>query len=87
MNQNQSRFQILSLDGGGAKGVFTAAVLAGFEEDLGHSVVDHFDLIVGTSTGGLIALALGAGMDPREIVSFYLREAPTYFQDRDGGDD
>ena len=79
LNQNHSRFQILSLDGGGAKGVFTAAVLAGFEEDLGHSVVDHFDLIVGTSTGGLIALALGAGMEPREIVSFYLREAPNVF--------
>ena len=79
MNQKRRRFQILSLDGGGAKGVFSAAVLAGFEEDLGHSVVDHFDLIVGTSTGGLIALALGVGMDPREIVGFYLREAPNVF--------
>jgi hypothetical protein len=66
-----SRFQILSLDGGGYKGIFSAAVLAAIEEDLGCSVVDHFDLIVGTSTGGIIALGLGAGMSPSQIVDFY----------------
>ena len=52
-------FQILSLDGGGQKGLFSAAVLAEFERDLDTRVVDHFDLITGTSTGGLIALGLG----------------------------
>ena len=79
MNQSDRRFQVLSLDGGGAKGVFTAAVLAGFEDDLGHPVADHFDLIVGTSTGGLIALALGAGLNARQIVRFYLQEARKVF--------
>ena len=73
------RFQVLSLDGGGTKGVFTAAVLAGLEEDLGRPVVDHFDLIAGTSTGGLIALSLGAGLTPSDIVQFYLGEAPNVF--------
>ena len=53
------RFQILSLDGGGVKGLFSAAVLAFLEEDHGLHIADHFDLIVGTSTGGIIALALG----------------------------
>ena len=66
------RFQILSLDGGGVKGLFSAALLAQLEEDCGVSVADHFDLITGTSTGGLIALGLGAGLRPREIVEFYL---------------
>lgn len=73
------RFQVLALDGGGSRGIFTAALLAGVEEDIGRPVLDHFDLVVGTSTGGLIALALGAGLSPREIVDFYVREAPNVF--------
>lgn len=73
------RFQILSLDGGGIKGLFSAAVLAFLEEDLGTTITDHFDLIVGTSTGGIIALALGVGMPPREIVRFYVHKGPEIF--------
>jgi len=73
------RFQILSLDGGGIKGLFSAAVLAAIEDDLKWNIVDHFDLITGTSTGGIIALALGLGMSPREIVEFYVREGPQIF--------
>ena len=64
-------FQILSLDGGGYRGLFSAAVLAAFEEDLGRPVVEHFDLVTGTSTGGIIALALGAGLSPRQVIEFY----------------
>lgn len=64
-------FQILSLDGGGYRGLFDAALLAAFEEDLGRPVLQHFDLVTGTSTGGIIALALGAGMSPREVIEFY----------------
>ncbi|MFE9425302.1 CBASS cGAMP-activated phospholipase [Kitasatospora sp. NPDC006697] len=75
------RFQILSLDGGGLRGIFSAAVLASLEEDLGISIADHFDLIAGTSTGGIIALALGLGLTPREIVEFYVRLGPTVFRD------
>jgi patatin-like phospholipase/acyl hydrolase len=65
-------FRVLAIDGGGIRGIFTAALLAGLEEDLGLRVVHTFDLIVGTSTGGIIALALGAGMAPREIVNRYV---------------
>jgi len=64
-------FHILSLDGGGVRGLFSAAVLAAMEEDLGMSVTDCFDLLVGTSTGGIIAIGLGLGLRPREIVDFY----------------
>lgn len=46
----EGRFQILSLDGGGIKGLFSAAVLAQIEEDTGTQIADHFDLIAGTST-------------------------------------
>jgi patatin-like phospholipase/acyl hydrolase len=74
-----SRFQVLSLDGGGIRGIFSAALLAGLEKDLGRSVLDHFDLVVGTSTGGLIALALGAGMAPGDVVDLYVSEMTTIF--------
>lgn len=76
-----TRFQILSLDGGGIKGLFSAALLAKIEESLdGVSIVDHFDLITGTSTGGIIALGLAAGLRPREIVHFYVTEGPAIFR-------
>jgi uncharacterized protein len=74
-----AKFQILSLDGGGIKGLFSAAALAAIEDDLKISIVDHFDLIAGTSTGGIIAIGLGLGMRPREIVDFYLKEGPNIF--------
>lgn len=63
--------QVLALDGGGLKGLFSASVIKSFEEQLGHSICDHFDLITGTSTGGLIALALGSGKTGSEIQKFY----------------
>jgi patatin-like phospholipase/acyl hydrolase len=77
--QQTNPFQILSLDGGGIKGIFSAAVLAAIEDDLKINIVDHFDLIAGTSTGGIIALGLGLGMKPREIVEFYVREGSRIF--------
>lgn len=73
------RFQILALDGGGAKALFTAHLLAHLEEDLDVRVVDSFDLIAGTSAGGIIALALGAGLRPAEIVDRYEQLATTVF--------
>lgn len=74
-----NRFQILSLDGGGLKGIFTASFLAALEENTGKAIVDHFDLIAGTSTGGIIALALGLGFRPKEILEFYLEIGPKIF--------
>jgi uncharacterized protein len=74
------RFQILSLDGGGIKGLFSAAILAAVEADLNISIADHFDLIVGTSTGGIIALGLGLGLHPQQVVDFYVNDGPSIFQ-------
>jgi len=77
-----ARFQILSLDGGGIRGLYSAAVLAKLEEKHGVQMVDHFDLITGTSTGGIIALGLGLRMLPREIVRFYVEAGPRIFSNR-----
>jgi uncharacterized protein len=75
----RDRFQVLSLDGGGILGIFTAALLAGLERDLGRPVLNHFDLVVGTSTGGIIAVGLGAGMAAAEIADLYVSEMQTIF--------
>ena len=78
----EKRFQILALDGGGIKGLYSAAILARLEDDLGIAdITSCFDLIVGTSTGGIIALALGYGLRPREIVQFYSQHGPKIFAD------
>ena len=73
------RFQVLALEGGGLKGIFAAAALAEFEADFGTKIVNHFDLITGTSTGGLIALGLASGHSPEQIVQFYLDKGRKIF--------
>jgi patatin-like phospholipase/acyl hydrolase len=49
---------VLSLDGGGIRGLIPALVLRHVEEQTGTPAADLFDLIAGTSTGGLLALGL-----------------------------
>lgn len=79
---SDDRFQILALDGGGAKALFTAHILARLEEDLGVSVADSFDLVAGTSAGGIVALALGSGMRPAEIVDHFSELVSSVFPSR-----
>lgn len=75
-------FKILSLDGGGIRGAFTAAVLAEFERRLERPIGDYFDLVAGTSTGGLIAAAVASGVPAQQIVDFYKQEGPSVFTRR-----
>ena len=71
--------RILSLDGGGIKGVMSASFLATVEEFTGKRIVDHFDLIAGTSTGGIIALGLGLGTPAKEILNWYVTKGSVIF--------
>jgi patatin-like phospholipase/acyl hydrolase len=73
MVNEQKAFKILSIDGGGMKGIFSAKVLSRLENSLcgGESLAEYFDLICGTSTGALIALALSQKISCDEIVRFY----------------
>src|SRR3981081_778128 len=66
--------RILTIDGGGIKGVFPASFLATLEDEIGGPVADHFDFIAGTSTGGTLAVGLGPGPPANELLHFY-REA------------
>jgi predicted acylesterase/phospholipase RssA len=72
-------FRVLALDGGGIKGVFTAALLAELERMTGKRVAEHFELITGTSTGGIVAIALAVGIPAGEILRFYVEHGPEIF--------
>ncbi|SRR6266581_529403 len=71
--------RILSIDGGGIKGVLPAAFLAAIEDVTGKHIIDYFDLIAGTSTGGIIGLGLGLGLSARTILDFYVQQGPKIF--------
>ncbi len=85
--RNDLPFRILSLDGGGIKGIFPAAVLAFLEQEHlhGRSIGDYFDLIAGTSTGGIFALGLGAGLTASELLEMYLEEGHRVFPSKRRG--
>ncbi|BAF23592.1 Os08g0376500 [Oryza sativa Japonica Group] len=83
---------VLSIDGGGVRGIIPGTILAFLEEKLQEldgpaaRVADYFDVIAGTSTGGLVTAMLAApGADGRplfaakDIVDFYLRHSPKIF--------
>ena len=72
-------FRILALDGGGIRGIFTASYLATVEDLLPGRICDYFDLIVGTSTGGIIGLAIAFGIPARRVLSLYLERGPRIF--------
>ncbi|RBP18069.1 hypothetical protein DFR50_10111 [Roseiarcus fermentans] len=77
-------YRILSIDGGGIRGVFPAAFLARIEEHLKRPIGSYFDLIAGTSTGGIIAIGLGLGLPARELLRLYEEKGPAIFaQDAD----
>ena len=75
------QFRILSVDGGGIRGIFPAAFLAGLEEHFlsGASVATYFDLIAGTSTGGIIALGLASGLRASELRDVYIHRGCEIF--------
>ena len=83
--EEPKKFRILSIDGGGIRGVFPITILAEIEANLKQDgakhwqIYNHFDLIAGTSTGGIIALGLSLGIPAQEIKDLYLSHAKTIF--------
>lgn len=74
-------FRILSIDGGGICGILPAAVLAELERRFlgGRSVADYFDMVAGTSTGGIIALGLAHGLTACQVLNFYMERGDRVF--------
>lgn len=75
-------FQILCLSGGGYLGLYSAAVVAALEEHAGRPIVECFDLIAGTSVGGIIALGLGAGATAASIRDAFGENGANVFSNR-----
>jgi len=71
-------FNILSLDGGGVRGAFTAGCLLRLEEEC-PGFLRSFDLIAGTSTGSIIALCLAKGISITDIGEQYRDACPHIF--------
>lgn len=78
--------RVLSIDGGGMRGVIPALLLSALGELSGHHTTDLFDLVVGTSTGGILALGVTVpgsdgqpAYDARDLVSFYTDDGRTIF--------
>ncbi len=67
---NQAKYRILSLDGGGIRGVLTCTLLERIEQ-ANPGFLDSIDLIAGTSTGGILALGFAAGKTPAEMRALY----------------
>jgi uncharacterized protein len=76
--------RVLSIDGGGVRGLIPALVLTEVERRSGKRIFELFDLIAGTSTGGILACALCApdALPAAQLVSLYQDEGPKIF-DRD----
>ena len=71
--------RILCIDGGGILGTFPAACLAALERDLPKPIGCYFDLIAGTSTGGIIAIGLALGLRASELLDLYELRGPGIF--------
>lgn len=69
---------ILALDGGGIRGALTARILVELERRLG-PLAKAFDLVSGTSTGGIIACGLGCGLPAEDLLNLYARRGGEIF--------
>ena len=77
-----STYRILSLDGGGLRGLISARLLQRLSANPANdNWLDKADLITGTSTGGILALGLAHGIDPSAIGDLYLRSGGKIFDD------
>ncbi len=73
-------FRILSIDGGGIRGVYPAHVLRCVEERIQLNLLDTFDMIAGTSTGSIIAAGVATGVPAVDIVAMYKEHAAGIFR-------
>jgi len=69
------KFKILSIDGGGIRGLIPAKVLAELEAELqkeepDKKLYEHFDLICGTSTGAILAIGISLGIPAKDLAKF-----------------
>lgn len=71
-------YKILSLDGGGIRSIFSAQLLFRLHDRF--KILNHIDMIAGTSGGSIIAAGLACGWSPSQIVDFFELEGPGIFE-------
>jgi uncharacterized protein len=74
----EGTYKILSLDGGGVRGAFTAKVISMLEEEL--HFLQYVDFFAGTSTGAILAFGLAYGISPEKMVNFYQTKSGEIFK-------
>jgi hypothetical protein len=85
-NADEKSIKVLSIDGGGIRGIIPAIILSEMQKRLGKDLHNAFDLIAGTSTGGIIALGIGTACNngrpysPDELVDLYVQNGPAIFR-------
>ncbi len=72
-------FNILSLDGGGIRGIVAAKMLSIIEKQIDKPLNEYFQLITGTSTGSILAAAIASGRSSEEIVDLYKQQSSIIF--------
>src|SRR3954463_2533024 len=84
----RTKYSLLALDGGGIRGVIPARALQRIEERMGRPISELFDMVAGTSTGGILALGLTApapGGGPRfaasDLLALYMEHGREIFPD------
>lgn len=82
--EKKKRFTILAIDGGGIRGLIPAKVLAELERELKRQnpdkpLYEYFDLICGSSTGAILAIAIALGIPANDLVRFYKDHAQDIF--------
>lgn len=80
----EKSFNILSIDGGGIRGIIPAKLLSELEKTLNEKtgkkhLHEHFDLICGTSTGAILAIGISLGVPTAELMDFYKNYAKIIF--------
>ena len=86
LNENKHKMKkILTLDGGGSKGVFTLGILFELEQKVSKNLYEYFDLIYGTSTGSIIGSLIALGKTISEIKKYYFEYVPFIMRQKNAG--
>lgn len=80
--EEKKTLKILSIDGGGIKGLYSATILAEYEKLCDCRIGEHFDIVCGTSTGGIIALAIALHKPMEQVCDFYEKYGPLIFREK-----
>jgi hypothetical protein len=72
--------RILTIDGGGVRGIIPAVVLAALERSTGRPVRETFDFVAGTSSGAVLAAGIAAGIPADRLAGLYAERAPEVFR-------